>query len=349
MPQIVWTATNDGVVDYGNERWRDRIGVLPDSGTGNVWRSVIHTEDWEAFEKAWHDARGNAEALQVECRVRNIHTGRYSWYLGRAIPVHDKTGRPEKWFGTFTDIDERKQSESALRQANEDLSQFAYSASHDLQEPLRNVIMFTQLFARRNSGRFDADSQEMIQLVVDSGKRMEGLMRDLLLYVRAGHISVSNEALVSDAAVALDKALAHLHSSIRSADAVIQVNGKLPQLAVDEVHLTQLFQNIISNSLKYRSSNRPEISISAILRNAEWVISIRDNGIGIDPQYALQIFGLFKRLHGTEQYPGTGIGLAICQKIVERYEGRIWVDSGLEQGAQLSFALPAPRDGMAER
>jgi PAS domain S-box-containing protein len=343
MPQIVWTATRDGLVDYGNERWRKRIGLLSDATPANIWPSVIHPEDLVNFESAWNNARGQGEAFQVECRVRNVQTGRYRWYLGRAIPVRDVTGAAEKWFGTFTDIDERKQSESALRQANEDLSQFAYSASHDLQEPLRNVIMFTQLFARRNTGKFDTDSEEMIQLVVDSARRMEELMRDLLLYVRAGNMPLK-DAPIADSRVALDKALGHLHSAIRSADAIVEVQGQLPELAVDEVHLTQLFQNIIGNSLKYRSSERPHIDISSSLRNAEWVISVRDNGIGIDPQYAKQIFGLFKRLHGPEQYPGTGIGLAICQKILERYDGRIWVDPYIQPGAQLSFAFPAAKD-----
>lgn len=344
MPQIVWTATSDGVIDYGNARWRERIGLLTDGRGGSVWPAVIHPQDLSNFESAWNNTWGQGEAFEVECRVRNVQTGRYRWYLGRAIPVRGETGAPEKWFGTFTDIDERKRSESALRQANEDLSQFAFSASHDLQEPLRNVIMFTQLFGRRNAGRFDADSEEMIQLVVDSAKRMEELMRDLLLYVRAGNMPLAKEAPMTDSQVALDKALSHLHSAIRSADAIIEVNGPLPELAVDEVHLTQLFQNIIGNSLKYRSPKRPHVRISAELRDAEWVISVRDNGIGIDPQYSRQIFGLFKRLHGTAQYPGTGIGLAICQKIVERYGGRIWVDPNIEQGAQLLFAFPAAKE-----
>ncbi|HWF45984.1 MAG TPA: PAS domain S-box protein [Bryobacteraceae bacterium] len=348
MPQIIWTATRDGVVDYGNERWSKRVGLLPDGNPGNIWRAVIHPEDLSNFESAWNNTRDQGEAFQVECRVRNVQTGRYRWYLGRAVPVRDVTGAPEKWFGTFTDIDERKQSESALRQANEDLSQFAYSASHDLQEPLRNVIMFTQLFGRRNAGRFDTDSEEMIQLVVDSAKRMEELMRDLLLYVRAGSMPLTQDAPMTDSRVALDKALAHLRSAIRSADAIIEVEGALPVLAVDEVHLTQLFQNIIGNSLKYRSADQPHIRVSATLRNEEWVTSIRDNGIGIDPQYAKQIFGLFKRLHGAEQYPGTGIGLAICQKILERYGGRIWVDTDIEQGAQFSFALPVDKESGGE-
>jgi PAS domain S-box-containing protein len=349
MPQIVWTATNGGEVDYGNERWRKRIGIMPDGQRGNVWPAVIHPDDRANFESAWNDARARREAFQVECRVRNVNTGRYRWYLGRAIPVRDETGAPEKWFGTLTDIDERKQSETALRQANEDLSQFAYSASHDLQEPLRNVIMFTQLFARRNAGRFDPDSEEMIQLVVDSAKRMEDLMRDLLLYVRAGSMPIAKEATTTDFQVALDKALSHLRSAIRSADAIIEVNGPLPELAVDEVHLTQLFQNIIGNSLKYRSPERPHIRVSATLQNTEWVISVRDNGIGIDSRYAKQIFGLFKRLHSSEQYPGTGIGLAICQKILERYGGRIWVDPDIEQGSQFSFALPVTKDTGGEQ
>lgn len=226
-----------------------------------------------------------------------------------------------------------------LQRANSDLNQFAYSASHDLREPLRMVSIFSQMLARKCENLLDQEVLQYVNYITQGSTRMEELIKDILDFTQAANIS--DEAITpSSAAEALSKALAALKTSIGEAGAVIHA-GPLPALRVQEVHLVQIFQNLIGNAVKYRSEAPPSIYVTAARQNDYWLISVRDNGIGIAPKYADQIFGLFKRLHTADQYPGTGIGLAICQKIVERYGGRIQVESEPSHGSVFSFTLPA--------
>jgi light-regulated signal transduction histidine kinase (bacteriophytochrome) len=218
------------------------------------------------------------------------------------------------------------------------LEQFAYVASHDLQEPLRMVSSYTQLLARRYKGKLDADADEFIAFAVDGALRMKRLLNDLLAYSRVstrGHPlrSISSEAV-------LDQTLANLQVAITESQATI-THDPLPIVLADQTQLLQLFQNLIANALKFRAEQPPEVHISAEARGREWLFSIRDNGIGIDPQFADRIFVIFQRLHNQADYPGTGIGLAICKRIVERHAGRIWVESQPGQGATFYFTLPA--------
>ena len=235
------------------------------------------------------------------------------------------------------DIGRQKEVEQALRRSNADLEQFAYAASHDLQEPLRNVAIFTQLLKDHYSHQFDPQAVEFISFIVAAAKRMELLIKDLLAYTRATSLEEDIHA-DTDAQAVLEKVLVDLQPAIDSARASITFDS-LPKVQIHEVHLRQLFQNLLSNAMKYRSNDSPRVHISAA-RDSHWIFSVQDNGIGLDPKYASQIFGIFKRLHNSEQYPGTGIGLAICQKIVERYGGHIWVNSELGKGATFRFTLP---------
>jgi light-regulated signal transduction histidine kinase (bacteriophytochrome) len=211
-------------------------------------------------------------------------------------------------------------------------------ASHDLQEPLRMVASYTQLLARRYRGQIDRDADEYIDYAVDGVARMQRLIRDLLEYSRVRTSPL--ESRVADAAAAFDTAVANLKTSIDSADAVV-TRSALPEVAADSTLLVQLLQNLIGNALKFRKPNeRPTVTVSATAREREWVFSVGDNGIGLEPQFAERIFVIFKRLHGRDAYPGTGIGLAICKKIVERHSGRIWVESELGKGSVFYFSLP---------
>jgi PAS domain S-box-containing protein len=226
-----------------------------------------------------------------------------------------------------------------LRRANTDLEQFAFSASHDLQEPLRMVSIYSELLKKRFSEKLGAEGDEFIRYTIEGALRMEHLVRDLLAYTSA---SANVERSGSPARVrdAVDHAITSLRPAITEAGATV-TSSDLPVLtSIREVHLEQIFQNLISNALKYRSQKPPVIHISAELSDNEWVFSVADNGIGIDPRYKDLIFGIFKRLHTSREYPGTGIGLAICQKIVERAGGRIWVDSQLGAGATFRFTVP---------
>ncbi|HYO80641.1 MAG TPA: PAS domain S-box protein, partial [Bryobacteraceae bacterium] len=227
-----------------------------------------------------------------------------------------------------------------LRRTNDDLEHFAWSASHDLQEPLRQVATFSQLLKRRYAGHIDATADQFLDYVVQGAKRMEALVRDILAYTHVSRSALHDEGPVEANAV-VQSLLSGMEQTIVEADATIEAEP-LPVLKVRDIHLERLFQNLLSNALKYRSEARPLIRISAQPAAAPgyWQFAFADNGLGIDPRYHKQIFALFRRLHSAAQYDGTGIGLAICQKIVERYGGEIWVESSPGQGATFHFTLP---------
>ncbi|MGH9627397.1 MAG: ATP-binding protein, partial [Bryobacteraceae bacterium] len=287
----------------------------------------------------WYACVNSGEPFQIEYRFWNHQKKRYRWQLGRALPVRDASSNVVKWFGTATDIDDQKRTEEALRQANHDLEQFAFSASHDLQEPLRNVAIYGQLLKKRYGTKLDADGDEFLGYIVEGALRMETLLRGLLTYTQVTGSSEEEQAPSVDPNAVMKNVVSILHGAIDQSQAVITCDH-LPELRVQEIHLQQLFQNLLANALKYRSTEPPSIHVSARRYGLHWTFSVRDNGIGIDPMYKQQVFGIFKRLHTREKYSGAGIGLAICQKIVERYGGRIWVESEVGKGSTFIFSLP---------
>lgn len=235
-------------------------------------------------------------------------------------------------------IAQLKEREVELVRSNQDLQQFAYVASHDLQEPLRMITSYTQLLAKRYHSKLDADANEFIGYAVDGAKRMQGLINDLLAYSRVGTRGKDFGAV--DCEAILMTTLQSLKVAIGESGAVIHYDP-LPTVSGDGTQIGQLFQNLLGNALKYRNGNRPEIHVSCLQNENFWQFSVGDNGIGIDPQFAEKIFVIFQRLHTKEQYSGTGIGLAVCKKIVERHGGNIWVESDLGKGATFYFTIPA--------
>jgi PAS domain S-box-containing protein len=243
------------------------------------------------------------------------------------------------------DITARKKSEERLvkmvgelKRSNDELQQFAYVASHDLQEPLRMVASYTQLLAQRYKGRLDSDADEFIAYAVDGSNRMQRLIRDLLAYSRAASNGKALRQISSEDC--LNEGLTNLRATIEESSAVV-THDLLPAITTDGAQLAQVFQNLVGNAIKYRSAKVPCVHISATKTDADkWIFSVRDNGIGIDPQYFERIFVLFQRLHGREEFEGTGIGLAICKKTLERLGGKIWVESQLEKGSTFYFSLP---------
>lgn len=231
-----------------------------------------------------------------------------------------------------------RKSNDELRRANDDLNRFAYSASHDLQEPLRMVSAYTQLLQKRYSSKLDTSADLYINYAVQGARRMEALVRDILAYTQSATAEIDGSAPVSASAV-LSKALSNLQQAIERSGATID-SGALPTIHIAEIHLLQLFQNLIGNAIKYAGHKPALVNVRASRSGDAWLFSVQDNGIGIDPAYQNQVFGLFKRLHTTAEYEGTGIGLAICKKIVERYGGRIWVESALGLGSTFYFTLP---------
>ncbi|MEO8595221.1 MAG: PAS domain S-box protein [Candidatus Solibacter sp.] len=235
--------------------------------------------------------------------------------------------------------EELERSNRDLRRANQDLETFAYSASHDLQEPLRMISISAQLLAR-DAGKLSENSRNFLNGIEEGAGRMQTLIEDLLSYTRATRQGDGPVPRL-DSGVVLERVLQQLRPAIEESAARVVVDGPLPQIAIHEVHLTQLFQNLISNALKYRSAEDPYVHISALERENGNVFSVSDNGLGIDFRFADQIFGLFKRLHTRAEYPGSGIGLAICKRIVEQYGGRIWLDrSAPGDGSVFSFSFP---------
>jgi PAS domain S-box-containing protein len=289
----------------------------------------------------------NVDSTEVFIRNAAVPDGRLIDITGG--PLRDEGGGLRGGVVVFHDITQRKKAEdqlvktvAELKRSNEELQQFAYVASHDLQEPLRMVSSYTQLLAKRYKGRLDSEADEFIAYAVDGSSRMRELISDLLTYSRAGTEGKALQEISSEKA--LHEAVTNLRAAIRESSAVV-TNDPLPAILTDDTQLTQVFQNLVGNAIKYRSAEVPRVHVSAAKNGGkEWIFSVRDNGLGIDPQFFDRIFVIFQRLHGREEFRGTGIGLAICKKIVERLGGRIWVESQPEKGSTFCFALPE-RDG----
>jgi light-regulated signal transduction histidine kinase (bacteriophytochrome) len=253
--------------------------------------------------------------------------------------------------GIVMDVTGRKTAEEAqkrreamerrgveLKRSNDDLQQFAYVAAHDLQEPLRMVASYTQLLAQRYKGRLDSDADEFIAYAVDGAHRMQLLIADLLAYCRVETKGKELRETASEGALA--QALLNLQGALQESGGVV-THDSLPTVFADGAQLVQLFQNLVGNAIKYHGASPPRVHVSAKNGGEEWTFSVRDNGLGIDPQYFDKIFVMFQRLHGREEFSGTGIGLTVCKKIAERHGGRIWVESEPGKGSTFYFALPA--------
>jgi signal transduction histidine kinase len=234
-----------------------------------------------------------------------------------------------------------------LARSNAELEQFAYVASHDLQEPLRMVANYTQLLAERYRGKLDEQAERYINYAVDGATRMQAMIQDLLTLSRAGRHGKDVHSIDSNQLV--EQAMKNLQAAIRESGAVVKYD-RLPMIRANGIQITQLFQNLIANAIKFQGAETPVVQISAVAKNGEWIFSVADNGIGIAAEHSEVIFVVFQRLHTRTEYPGNGIGLSICKKIVERHGGRIWLDSKEGHGCTFKFTLPAGvnRDAEAE-
>ena len=264
--------------------------------------------------------------------------------VGAGNVFRNAEGQPVLRHTTMLDITERKEAELALARrteelarSNAELEQFAYIASHDLQEPLRMITSYTELLNKRYSPRFDEDAKEFMAFIVDAASRMKQLINDLLAYSRVGTRRKPPES--TDSRTVLDNVLLNLQLALEEASATVTPDP-LPTVTVDPVQLGQLLQNLISNAIKFRGAEPPNVHVSAEAQGNEWIFSVRDNGIGIDPQHFDRIFMIFQRLHTRQQYSGTGIGLAVCKKIVDNMGGRIWVESEPGKGTTFFFTVP---------
>jgi PAS domain S-box-containing protein len=267
---------------------------------------------------------------------------------GSQVPIEIGLNPLELPEGRYTlasiiDVTERKRVDDTLRRSNADLEQFAYIASHDLQEPLRMVANYTDLLAQRYRGKLDEKADKYIHYATDGAKRMQRLVADLLAYSRVGSQGGRLHATASEAVVR--SVVQSFGPLIRETGATVQIGSPMPAVLVDEGQLFQLFQNLIGNAIKFRSAAPPRVEINALARDDRWVFSVQDNGIGIDTRYADRIFQMFQRLHERGKFDGSGIGLAIAKRIVERHGGRIWLDSTPGVGTTFFFTLLAAKGG----
>ncbi len=345
IPGMVFTTRPDGYCDYQSQQWVEYTGVPMEQHMGNGWNDLLHPDDRPLAMEAWRQAVEGNSAYDLEYRVRR-HDGHYEWFKVRGRPIRDAQGQIVRWFGVATNIDAMKRADDALREtadelarSNQDLEQFAYVASHDLQEPLRMVSGFLGLLSNRYAPQLDDQAREYIHYAVDGAQRMSRLIQDLLEFSRVGTHGREMDPVQTDQAV--QSALANCRATVESSGGQVEL-GPLPRVLGDSAQMTQLFQNLIGNAVKFRRPDvPPRVRITAERQDGQWLFRVADNGIGIDPQQAERIFLIFQRLHTREQYEGTGIGLAICKKIVERHSGRIWVESAPGQGSTFCFTLPA--------
>ena len=377
IPQLVWAARPDGTRDYINPRWYAATGLPPGSGEGEGWVESVHPDDRNGVVGRWRQAVATGEKYEVEYRLRQADGG-YRWYLGQALPQRDDAGRVVRWFGASTDVDDRKrhaetlerlvqertaelmtanaalraevderrraeEGEAAaareLRRSNAELEQFAYVASHDLQEPLRKIQAFGDLLAAKHAASLPAEGQGYVKKMQASAGRMSRLIDDLLSFSRV--TTHARPFARVDLGATVQEVVDDLELRTEKTGGRVEV-GPLPEVEADPVQMRQLFQNLIGNALKFhRPDVPPVVTVSAEPDGDGWAVTVADNGIGFDDKYAGRIFQVFQRLHGRDEYDGTGVGLAICRKIVDRHGGAITARGRPGEGATFVVALPA--------
>lgn len=395
MPQIVWMSRSDGHFEYFNQRWYDFTGLTYEQSRGGGWNLPLHPEDRERTTLRWRESIATGRSFEIEYRLRGAD-GNYRWFLGRALPHSDDDQQIVSWFGTCTDIHDRKiQAEvledlvqertrdlsamntalqievetrktaeqrerdagEELRRSNQELEQFAYVASHDLQEPLRKIQAFGDRLAQKFDAQLGEQGQQYLERITSSASRMRNLINDLLSFSR---IATRPRKLVEiDLGEVVQGVLSDLEERIRISNGQVVVNA-LPRIEADPMQIQQVFLNLINNALKFhRPEAPPRVTISATLVEEPsqqenrpgremYRIEVADNGIGFESKYAERIFQIFQRLHGRSEYEGTGMGLAIVRKIVERHGGSITATSVPGVGSTFVMMLPKRQDGGEE-
>ncbi len=322
---------------HGFKDKAEMIGLNAIEFVVEEYRQAVYEHGVKAF-------KSGAYLDRLEHRVRRVDGSEFFAEFS-GMPLFDDAGKLAGWVTLSRDITERKRMESKVQQlleelkrSNMELEQFAYVASHDLQEPLRMVSSYVQLLARRYKGKLADDADEFIEYAVDGSTRMMGMIQALLIYSRVGTKGKPPEP--TECEVVLAQTLKNLQTALAEKGAEV-THDPLPTIMADGIQMVQLFQNLIGNGIKFQAEGvKPHVHVSVEDKGEEWQFSFKDNGIGIEPQYKDRIFVIFQRLHGKQEYKGTGIGLAVCKRIVERHGGRIWVESELGEGATFLFTIP---------
>jgi len=343
-----WNIEKDEI--NWSEKFRSLFGLTSDAKLNyQAFLDVTHPDDRQRIDQTVRNALELDVPYDIEYRAvwpdSSVH-----WIAAKGRAHRSPDGVAVDMQGIVMDVTGRKKAQEMLqhqetlerrsadlKRSNDELQQFAYIAAHDLQEPLRMVASYTQLLARRYKGRLDSDADEFIGYAVDGAHRMQLLIGDLLAYCRVGTKGKELREISSEAA--LEQALLNLQGVIQESGGVV-THDPLPSVIADGAQLVQLFQNVVGNAIKYRGVELPRVHVLAKKNDdREWIFSIQDNGLGIDPQYFEKIFVMFQRLHGREEFSGTGIGLAVCKRIAERHGGKIWVESKPGKGSTFYFNL----------
>jgi len=343
-PVLLWMAGKDGLCHFFNQTWLTFTGRPHEQESGVGWAEGVHPEDFAHCMDTFMEAFNVRSAFQMMYRLRR-HDGEYRWILDHGVPRYTPDGEFRGYVGSCIDITERKQVEDELRrtadrlqQSNTELERFAYAASHDLQEPLRMVASYTGLLAEKYQDSLDDQAKKYIAFAVDGAVRMRALIDGLLAVSR---LRQAGDAVIESVSCddAVRQALANLDLAVVESEARVTVDP-LPTIAGHAAQIVQLFQNLLSNALKFRGTTPPVIHVRAERHGArEWCISIQDNGVGFPMEHAERAFALFQRLHSRRRFPGNGIGLALCRHVVELHHGRIWLTSEVGVGTTVEFTL----------
>lgn len=338
LPVGVSIVDQDHNVIFANDSLGKILGTTPEGFSRGEYRNrkYLRADGSERPAEEFASTRAFNERIEVHGVITGVvkEDAQTVWTSVSAVPVDFPDWRVVL---VTADITERKRMEDELRRSNAELEQFAYVASHDLQEPLRAVAGMVQLLGQRYKGKLDERADEYIGHAVEASQRMQSLINDLLDYSRVGRFGKPFEPIAVESSLKL--ALANLDAVIRESQAQVTYDP-LPTVQADSGQLTRVLQNLIGNAIKFRGDSPPHVHVSADKVEGAWRIAVSDNGIGIDPQYFERIFMIFQRLHTRREYPGTGIGLSLCKKIIERHGGHIWVESQPEQGSTFYFTLP---------
>ena len=343
---LLCIANPDGYFEELNPAWEEVLGWSLEELKSRPFLEFHHPDDLEPTLRAVERLEKGERIIDFENRYRQKEGG-YRWLLWRS------TADPEsgKFYAVARDVTERKRMEKELEErnrelvrSNRNLEQFAYVASHDLQEPLRMVGSYVRLLDKRYGDRLDEDAREFIDFAVEGAERMQRLIHDLLAFSRVRTRGQEPEPVPAERALA--RAEANLQELISESGGVV-IHEELPEVLADESQLVMLFQNLVANGLKFHGDEPPRVVVTSERRDGEVVFAVEDNGIGFDAEYSDRIFQIFQRLHGRGEYPGTGIGLALCRQIVDRHGGRIWVESEPGRGSTFYFTLSGTQERAA--
>jgi PAS domain S-box-containing protein len=354
VPQMVWMCTPGGLNVYFNQRWVEYTGLTLQESYGRGWNTPFHPDDKQPAWNAWNKAVATGETYAIESRLRG-KDGTYRWFLMRGVPLRDGSGNIIKWFGTCTDIHDLKEAQAELKQLNQELEQrvlhrtaqlqatnqeleaFTYSVSHDLRAPLRHISGFSKILSEDFSSALPEEARHLVDRIGEGTRRMGMLVDDLLNLGRIGRHEVRLQVTGLDSVVS--DVLRELQPETDKRNVQWKI-GRLPYVECDPPLLRQVFQNLLSNALKFtRPREKAIIEVGQEIRDGVSVVFVRDNGVGFSMKYADKLFGVFQRLHRSEDFEGTGVGLATVERIIRKHGGKIWAEAELDKGAIFYFTL----------